>query len=372
MTAADPRLVRRGAEAVAALLPEDVDRPLDRAALLAVFAGLAPTGFLGSTIPVAAGGAGLTHRAFGALVEGVGARAPFLSNHSVQRMVHAAGSPTLRERWLPPLLEGRAIGLVAITEPHGGSQVADLRTELRRSPRGLQLHGTKTWLVHALTAHVAVVLARGQDGTPVRAVVDLDGPGVRRAPLPTTGLRYLTFGTLDFDGCPVAEDAVLAGDGVAATKQAFAVARGLVGVQAVALARRALEHTVRHLAGRTARGRPVTSSDLLRHRVGAMAGRIRAAGLLCDAALRAVDEADDGCDGLAAGAKALGTDVARDVCAECVELCAGAGAAAGSVPARCRDDAAMLATADGTALVNQTIWGAQVVRGLLADAEGNA
>lgn len=369
----DRELVRRGAAAIAALLPDGVDRPLDRDRLLAVFAGLAPTGFLGSTIPVAAGGAGLTNQEFGALVEGVGARAPFLSNHSVQRMLHAAGSAAVRERWLPPLLEGRAIGLVAITEPHGGSQVADVRTELRRTPRGLALHGTKTWLVHGLTAHVAVVLARGPDGGgPVRVVADLDGPGVHRTPLPTTGLRYLTFGTLDFDGCPVADDAVLAGDGVAATKQAFAVARALVGVQAVALARRALDHTVRHLAGRSARGRPVTASDVLRHRVGAMAGRVEAAGLLCHAALRAVDAADDGCDGLAAGAKALATDVARDVCGECVELCAGAGAAAGSVPARCRDDASMLATADGTALVNQTIWGAHVVRGLLAEAEGRS
>jgi hypothetical protein len=35
--------------------------------------------------------------------------------------------------------------------------------------------------------------------------------------------------------------------------------------------------------------------------------------------------------------------------------------------ARCRDDAALLATADGTALVNQTVWGAHVVRGLLVE-----
>jgi alkylation response protein AidB-like acyl-CoA dehydrogenase len=111
----------------------------------------------------------------------------------------------------------------------------------------------------------------------------------------------------------------------------------------------------------------VTSSDVVRHRVGAMAGRVEAARLLCYEALAGVDDARPGCDALAAAAKVLGTDVARDVTTECVELCAGAGAAADSVPARCRDDAALLATADGTSLVNQTIWGGHVVRELLRE-----
>jgi alkylation response protein AidB-like acyl-CoA dehydrogenase len=367
VSARDAALARLGEERAAALLPEPPDRPLDRASLLQVFAGLRDTGFLGSTLPPELGGAGLSHSAFGSLVEGVGGGLPFLSNHSVQRYLHASGSDGVCARWLTPLLDGRAIGLVAITEPHGGSQVADVRTEVRRTADGLRLYGAKTWLVHATVAHVAVVLARGPDGAPVRVVVDLDGPGVRRTPMPTSGLRYLPFGSLEFDGCPVPDDAVLAGDGVAATKTGFAVARSLVGVQAVALAQRALTRTVYQLADRTARDRPVTSSDVVRHRVGAMAGRIEAARLLCYEALTGVDDARPGCDALAAAAKVLATDVARDVTTECVELCAGAGAAANSVAARCRDDAALLATADGTSLVNQTIWGGHVVRELLRE-----
>lgn len=327
------------------------------------------SGYLGSTVPVAAGGAGMSHVSFGSLVEGLGGYAPFLSNHSVQRALHSAGSDVVRTRWLDRLLAGHAIGAIAITEPHGGSQFADVRIELRRSRSGLVLRGTKTWVAHAMTAHVAVVLARDPESDPVRLVVDLDAGPVRRTPLPTTGLRFLTFGTLDFDGCPVDGDAVLAGDGVADTKVAFAVARALVGVQAVALAQRAVDHAVTQLATRRARDRAVSGTDLVRHRIGAMTGSVAAARLLCYQALAAIDEGAPGCDAIAAGAKAHATDVARDVTGETVELCAGAGVAADSVPARCRDDAAMLATADGTALVNHTIWGAHVIRTALDRAQ---
>lgn len=104
-------------------------------------------------MPVAAGGAGLSHVGFGSLVEGVGAYAPFLSDHSVQRTLHGAGA--VRDRWLGPLLSARAIGAIAITEPHGGSRVADIRTELRRTAGGLVVRGTKTWVTHAMTAHVS-------------------------------------------------------------------------------------------------------------------------------------------------------------------------------------------------------------------------
>ena len=368
----DAALVALGARLSAEIFGAPASEPLDRNALLAAYAALRGSGYLGSTVPIAAGGAGLSHVGFGSLVEGVGAYAPFLSNHSVQRTLHGAGAAAVRDRWLGPLLSARAIGAVAITEPHGGSRVADIRTELRRTAGGLVLRGAKTWVVHAMTAHVAVVLARGPDGDPTRVVVDLDAGPVRRTRIPTAGLRFLTFGSLDFDDCPIPEDAVLAGDGVAGTKVAFGVARALVGVQAVALAQRAIDHTVAHLATRTARGREVSGADIVRHRIGAMTGSVAAARLLCHQALAAIDDGLPGCDAISAGAKAHATDVARDVTAEAVELCAGAGVTADSVPARCRDDAAMLTTADGTALVNHTIWGAHVVRATLGPSAGGS
>jgi alkylation response protein AidB-like acyl-CoA dehydrogenase len=365
----DPALVELGARLAAETFAATGPEPLDRKALLAAFAALRGSGYLGSTVPTAWGGAGLSHIAFGSLVEGVGAYAPFLSNHSVQRTLCSAGSRAIRDRWLDPLLHARAIGAVAITEPHGGSQVAEIHSQLRRSGTGLVLRGTKTWVTHAMTADVAVVLARGPDGDPVRVVVDLAAPRVRRARIPTTGLRFLTFGELHFEDCPVPAEAVLAGDGVAATKVAFAVARALVGVQAVALAQRAVEHTVTHLATRRARAREVTGADIIRHRIGVLSARVAAARLLCYQALAAIDDGLPGCDAISAGAKAHATDTARDVTAEAVELCAGAGVAGNSLPARCRDDAAMLATADGTSLVNHTLWGARVVRSVLGHAE---
>lgn len=361
---APPADLRRLGRDVAERAFMDVDwtRALSRDELLAAYQALEPTGYLGSAVPTEAGGAGMSLVDFGTLLEGVSEMAPFLSNHSVQRTLASVASDRVKSRWLGRLLRGDAIGAIAITEPHGGSQVSDVRTTLRRTDSGLVLSGTKTWSAHAMVADVLLVLARADDGTSVRVAVDAHHPTVSRAPIATAGLRYLTFGTIEFADTPVADDDVLAGDGVADTKKSFAIARALVGVQAVALAAVSLREAIALLRTRHARGSVVTKLDLVRHRIGVLAGKNEASRLLTYRALRAIDEDDPACDALAAGAKAHATDVAIEVCTQAIELCGALGFVAGGRLVRARDDVAMLAIADGTPIVNHTLYGAHVIK----------
>ncbi|SED24490.1 acyl-CoA dehydrogenase family protein [Streptomyces melanosporofaciens] len=334
--------------------------PWSRAQLLEVFAGLRSTGYLGSTIEKKAGGAGLELGQFASLTEGLASSAPFLSNHSVQRFIARSGSPEAKQQALPGLLGGTSIGAVAVTEPQGGSSLKNLRTRILPGRKTLLLTGRKDWVTHAMTADIAAVLAADEQGNRVRVLVDLAAPGVVREPLRARGLRHLTFGTLLFNEVEVEAWRILDEDGAAGAKAGFGVARVLVAVQAVALAFQALDQTAQYLATRTARGVRVIDLDITTQRLGALVAELQGARLLAYHAVEAVEAGHESAAALASGAKAHACAVAVRACTDLVAMCAGHGLDLGTGIADYRDDAEMLATADGTGLVNSILWGAYV------------
>lgn len=334
--------------------------PWSRDQLLEIFGKLRSTGYLGSTIPKETGGAGLTLGQFASLTEGIASAVPFLSNHSVQRFITTAGSPQARQRVLPGLLEGTSIGAVAVTEPRGGSSIKNLATTVIPGRNGLVLTGRKEWVTHAMTADTAVVLAADEQGRSVRVLVDLAAPGVERQPLQTHGLRRLTFGSLEFHEVEVERWRILDEDGAAGAKAGFGVARVLVAVQAVAVAFEALARTTQHLTTRTARGSRVADLDLTTHRIGGITAELLGARLLAYHAATAVQTGHPSAAALASGAKAHACTTAVRACTELLSMCAGHGLDTSTGIAAFRNDAEMLATADGTGMVNSVLWGVYV------------
>jgi glutaryl-CoA dehydrogenase len=78
--------------------------------------------------------------------------------------IHAYGSDAQKERWLPELAAGRAIGCFGLTEPDAGSHVGAMRTTAVRKGSGWVLNGTKRWITNGTVAQVAVVWAKADDG----------------------------------------------------------------------------------------------------------------------------------------------------------------------------------------------------------------
>jgi len=90
--------------------------------------------------------------------------------------IHRFGSEAQRQRWLPELAAGRAIGCFGLTEPDFGSHVSGMRTRAVQKGDRWVLNGTKRWITNGTVARLAVIWAQTGDG--VRGfLVETDWPG---------------------------------------------------------------------------------------------------------------------------------------------------------------------------------------------------
>ncbi len=87
------------------------------------------------------------------------------------------GSEEQKERWLPPMHEGDAIGCFGLTEPDAGSDPGSMRTTARRDGGDWVLNGTKMWITNGTIADVAIVWARTENGEINGFLVEKGMPG---------------------------------------------------------------------------------------------------------------------------------------------------------------------------------------------------
>ena len=87
------------------------------------------------------------------------------------------GSEEQKERWLPPMHRGEAIGCFGLTEPDAGSDPGSMRTHARRDGSDWILNGTKMWITNGSIADLAIVWARTDDGAIRGFIVEKDFPG---------------------------------------------------------------------------------------------------------------------------------------------------------------------------------------------------
>ena len=135
----------------------------------ALMRGMGELGFLGSTIPLEEGGAGLSHTAYGLIAREVErVDSGYRSMMSVQSAlvihpIHRFGSAEQRARFLPGLIAGTSIGCFGLTEPDHGSDPGAMTTRACKAAGGYVLNGAKTWITNAPMAEIAIVWAKSDD-----------------------------------------------------------------------------------------------------------------------------------------------------------------------------------------------------------------
>jgi glutaryl-CoA dehydrogenase len=97
--------------------------------------------------------------------------------------IYKFGSDAQKDKWLPALRSGEAIGCFGLTEPDAGSNPAAMRTRARRDGDSYVLNGEKMWITSGSIAQVAVIWAKNdeQDGTVRGFLVETERPGFRAA-----------------------------------------------------------------------------------------------------------------------------------------------------------------------------------------------
>jgi alkylation response protein AidB-like acyl-CoA dehydrogenase len=229
--------------------------------------GLAEMGFLGVAIPEAYGGAGAGHLELCVIAEEMGrALAPVPFSSTVYLAAEAtllAGSEAQKQKWLPKIASGEAIGTLALFEGKGSPSPQAIKL----SASGGSLNGIKKPVPDGAIADFAIVAARtaasGRDTDISLFLVDMKAEGVDVKALsnvdPTRGQAEITF-----KNCK-AEPLGAAGEGFSVVSQVLDRAAVLLSFEQVGGADRALEMGRDYALDRIAFGRPIGSFQAIKH-----------------------------------------------------------------------------------------------------------
>lgn len=245
------------------------------------------------------------------------------------------GSDALRQRYLPPVCEGRAIAAFALSEPEAGSDVAALATTATADGNAhVRISGRKTWISNGGIAGHYVVFARTGEAPGARGlsafVVDADAPGLSvRERIEVIAPHPLA--TLQFDDVrvPVAARLGAGGDGFKVAMATLDIFRSTVGAAALGFARRALHEMVERAATRHLFGAPLGELQLPQAAIADSATEVDAAALLVYRAAYAKDRGALRITREAAMAKMFSTESAQHVIDRAVQLFGGLGVTRG-------------------------------------------
>ncbi|AYD65458.1 cyclohexanecarboxyl-CoA dehydrogenase [Achromobacter sp. B7] len=270
-------------------LERDRTRVLDRG----LMREMGQLGFIAPELPEDCGGQGLGCMAAGVIHEQI-ARADLSFSYvnllaSLNGQILAQhGQREVAAPWLTRLTQGDALLSIALTEPRGGSDAANLRLRVERVDGHYVVNGEKTSISAADQADAAIVFGRsgtvesGAHGV-TALLVPMDLPGITRNRFDCHGQRAIGRGSLFFENVRVPADHRLGqeGHGFVQVMQGFDYSRALIGLQVLAVARAALDETWAYAAQREAFGKPLTAFQGVSHPLAEAETQLEAARLLC-------------------------------------------------------------------------------------------
>jgi alkylation response protein AidB-like acyl-CoA dehydrogenase len=330
----------------------DLEPDLRSKNLLLVRRGIAQAGYLALAVPARHGGQG--HPAvLQALLQFI------CGYHDVDlrdstglghgRLIAAHASSRVRDRWLPLLLAGAVPG-IAITEPHGGSQVHATTTAATPAADGTwQVTGMKTWISRLEEAALFCVFFTIPGAGLSAAVIDAASPGLRRRQLVPAGLSGWAWGELHLREVRVRPCDMLGepGDGMGLLREHFAQYRPLVAATALGAAAAVHDHVTAHLDRRRRSGAITGLRDNALITLGRTWAQVNAALLAAITALRLAEHGHPSAQLWSCAIKAHATDTAYQAASELALLSGASGFTAGSRTAKARRDLNALLYADG-------------------------
>ena len=274
--------------------------------------------------------------------------------------IYAFGSEEQKQRWLPAMAKGEAIGCFGLTEPHGGSDPANMKTHAKRDGKDWILNGAKMWITNGTIADAAVVWAKTDEGIK-GFIVEKDMPGFTAHEIENKfSLRASVTAGLFFDNVRVPEENVLPGVNSlkgplsCLTQARYGITWGVLGA-----AQACLEEALAYTQDRILFGKPLAATQAIQIRLADMARRITT-GQLLSLRLGRIKDADKLSPTQVSLAKWNNCRAAIDIARDARDILGGAGISAEYVAIRHALNLESVITYEGTETVHQLTVGREL------------
>jgi len=206
--------------------------------------------------------------------------------------IHTYGSAEQKDRWLPKMQSGEAIGCFGLTEPGFGSNPAGMQTRAKQDGDRWILNGEKTWITNGSMADVAIVWARADAG--IRGfLVEKGTPGFTTSDIHgKLSMRASVTSSLALSDCRVPASAMLPGaQGLKAPLSCLSQARYGIGWGVLGAAMDCYATARQYsITRKQFDGRPIASHQLVQEKLAWMITEITKAQLLAIQAGRVKDQ----------------------------------------------------------------------------------
>ena len=327
---------------------------------------IASLGLLGATIPEKYGCAGMNGVSYGLICQelerGDSGLRSFASVQSSLCMypIYAYGNEEQKMHYLPKMAAGEVIGCFGLTEPHGGSDPANMKTNAKKDGGDWVINGAKMWITNGNIAHIAIVWAQTEDGIQ-GFIVPTDTKGFTAQEVhKKMSLRASVTSALFFDNVRVPDAnrlpnvKGLKGPLGCLTQARYGITWGPIGA-----AQACLKEVLDYTQERILFGRPLASNQAIQLKLADMARRITMAQLL-SLQLGRLKDAGNMQPTQVSLAKWNNCRMAIDIARECRDVLGGAGITVEHSAIRHALNLESVITYEGTETVHQLVVGREL------------
>lgn len=261
------------------------------------YRAVAGAGWLGIAMPEEFGGAGLGISEATVMMQAVAESGACMSGASAIHMnifglnpVVVFGTPAQKQRFLPPLIQGREKACFGVTEPNTGLNTTELKTRAEKRGDRYVINGQKIWISTAQVADRILLLARTTPLDQVKRKTDgltlfytaLDRAKVEVRLIHKMGRHGVDSNMLFFDGLEVPEEDRIGaeGEGFRLILHGLNPERILIAGEAVGIGQAALSRAANYARTREVFGRPIGQNQGIQHPLARCWAQLEAAGLL--------------------------------------------------------------------------------------------
>lgn len=202
--------------------------------------------------------------------------------HTYLAMTHLnkEGDAQIKKKYLAPSITGQKIGCLCITEPSAGSDVAGIRTTATMEGEFYTINGSKTFITNGVYSDYLIVAAKTNATSKHSGIsifiIDRETPGISATKLDKLGWKASDTGEIAFDNVKIPTKNLLGeeGKGFAYIMEHFALERLIMGINAHARAKYALDYVIDYTSERKAFGKQLDKFQALRHKIAEMASKV--------------------------------------------------------------------------------------------------